>query len=306
MNQPGTVCLLEDLGVLHIAGAEAGKFLQGQLSNDVSVLSAGTLLRAGLHNPQGRALALLALIDAADEGILAVLPVELMATVAAHLRRYVLRSKVTISDDSGKYRVLGLAGRDAGAALTGLRVAYGLSSDERALLLQPVSAPAPGADAMPRDAWRALDVAAGLPQVYGATSGQFVAQMLNLDCINAISFTKGCYTGQEVIARAHYRGRIKRRMQRFLSAAPLRLAAGDPGVLSDGRSYRVVEATQHADGRCEFLAVAALAAATEGVAAEGLGGAVGDADQSGRPAGAGAEGVSVAATALPLPYLLPD
>jgi tRNA-modifying protein YgfZ len=305
MNQPGTVCLLEDLGVLHIAGAEAGKFLQGQLSNDVSVLSAGTLLRAGLHNPQGRALALLALIEAADEGILAVLPVELVSTVAAHLRRYVLRSKVTISDDSGKYRVLGLAGPDAGAPLAGLRVAYGLSRDERVLLLQPVTAPAPGADAMPRDAWRALDVAAGLPQVYGVTSGQFVAQMLNLDCINAISFTKGCYTGQEVIARAHYRGRIKRRMQRFLSTAPLQLAAGDAGVLADGRSYRVVEATQHADGRCEFLAVAALAAATEGAAAEGAGV---DPDQSGQPPAAAATGPSVAAAALPLPlpYLLPD
>ena len=86
--------------------------------------------------------------------------------------------------------------------------------------------------------------------------------MLNLDCIDAISFTKGCYTGQEVIARAHYRGRIKRRMQRFVSGAPLRLAAGDAGRLEDGRSFRVVEAVQHADGRCEFLAVAALPGAT--------------------------------------------
>jgi len=295
MSHTGTVCLLDDLGTLRIAGAEAGKFLQGQLSNDVTVLSAGTLLRAGLHNPQGRALALLGLIDAGDDGILAVLPRELVSTVAAHLRRYVLRSKVTLSDDSASYRVLGLAGSDAGAAVAGLRVACGLPGDERMLLLQPATAPSPGADAMAREAWRALDIAAGLPQVYGATSGQFVAQMLNLDCISAISFTKGCYTGQEVIARAHYRGRIKRRMQRFLSAAPLRLAAGDAGVLADGRSFRVVEATQHADGRCEFLAVAAMAAGAEGAATEA---AAGD-------AGAGATS-SVAAVTLPLPYLLPD
>jgi len=94
--------------------------------------------------------------------------------------------------------------------------------------------------------------------VYAANSGQFVAQMLNLDCVDAISFTKGCYTGQEVIARAHYRGRIKRRLQRFVSDAPVRLAAGDVGRLHDGRSFRVVDAGSLADGRCEFLAVTAL------------------------------------------------
>ena len=141
-----------------------------------------------------------------------------------------------------------------------------------------------------REQWRALDIAAGLAQVYSATSGQFVAQMLNLDCIDAISFTKGCYTGQEVIARAHYRGRIKRRMQRFLSHSALRLAAGDAGVLSDGRSFRVVEATQHADGRCEFLAVASLPGAEQ------------QADDSAQRPGTG----GVAASALPLPYALPE
>jgi hypothetical protein len=143
---------------------------------------------------------------------------------------------------------------------------------------------------MPRDAWRALDIAAGLPQVYGATSGQFVAQMLNFDCINAISFTKGCYTGQEVIARAHYRGRIKRRMQRFVSHAPLRLAAGDTGRLEDGRSYRVVDAVQRTDGLTEFLAVASLPGAAQ------------EADESGQLLAAG----GVVVGALALPYTLPD
>jgi tRNA-modifying protein YgfZ len=290
MNQPGAVCLLDDLGTLRFSGAEVGKFLQGQLSNDLSTLSAGALRRAGLHNPQGRTLALLGLI-AADQGdILALLPLELVATVTTHLRRYVLRSKVTISDDSAHYRVLGLASPDAAGTLSGQRLDYGSAHEQRALLVQSALEPPPSGSAMSRQQWRALDIAAGLAQVYSATSGQFVAQMLNLDCIDAISFTKGCYTGQEVIARAHYRGRIKRRMQRFLSGSALRLAAGDAGVLTDGRSFRVVEATQHADGRCEFLAVASLA----GVAQE--------ADEAGHaPASTG-----VAASALPLPYALPE
>ena len=75
----------------------------------------------------------------------------------------------------------------------------------------------------------ALDIAAGVPQVYAATSEEFVAQMLNLDALGAIAFEKGCYTGQEVIARAHYRGRVKRRMQLFLTHAAQELTAGHAG-----------------------------------------------------------------------------
>jgi folate-binding protein YgfZ len=290
MNQLGAVCLLDDFGTLRFSGADAEKFLQGQLSNDVSKLAPGKLLRAGLHNPQGRTLALLWLI-AADQGdILAVLPLELLPTVAAQLRRYVLRAKLTISDDSARYRILGLSGPDAEPALAGRRIAYGPRDEPRALLLQSALEPPPSSPAMSRDQWRALDIAAGLAQVYTQTSGQFVAQMLNLDCIDAVSFTKGCYTGQEVIARAHYRGRIKRRLQRFRSRSALRLAAGDHGRLDDGRGFRVVEAVQHADGSCEFLAVASSSGAAQ------------EADETGQPLPI----QGVAYSALPLPYTLPE
>jgi tRNA-modifying protein YgfZ len=290
MKQLGAVCLLDDFGTLRFSGADVERFLQGQLSNDLSKLPPGVLLRAGLHNPQGRTLALLWLLTADLGDILAVLPLELLSTVATHLRRYLLRAKVTISDDSACYRVLGLASPDAALAVSGRRFAYGLHEDHRGLLLHSALEPEPSGPAMSREQWRALDIAAGLAQVYSATSGQFVAQMLNLDCIDAISFTKGCYTGQEVIARAHYRGRIKRRLQRFLSRAPLRLAAADLGRLDDGRSFRVVEATQHADGTCEFLAVASLPGAEQ------------QADESGKLLAAG----GVACSALPLPYPLPE
>jgi folate-binding protein YgfZ len=108
----------------------------------------------------------------------------------------------------------------------------------------------------PRDLWRQLDIIGGVPQIYAATSEEFVAQMLNLDVLGAVAFDKGCYTGQEVIARAHYRGRVKRRLQRFRSRKPLELAPGDSGALPDGRVFRVLDAVRLADGRCEFLAVA--------------------------------------------------
>jgi tRNA-modifying protein YgfZ len=290
MKQLGAVCVLDDFGTLRFSGADVERFLQGQLSNDVSTLAPGALLRAGLHNPQGRTLALLWLIAAEQGDVLAVLPLELLATVAAQLRRYVLRAKLTISDDSAQYRICGLSSLDAARELPGRRIAYGARDEPRALLLQSVLEPPPGSPAMSREQWRALDIAAGLAQVYSATSGQFVAQMLNLDCIDAISFTKGCYTGQEVIARAHYRGRIKRRLQRFLSRSAARLAAGDAGRLEDGRSFRVVEAVEHGDGACEFLAVASMIGAAQ------------EADETGQLLRA--QGLPY--SALPLPYSLPE
>lgn len=293
MNEPGAACLLDDYGTLRLRGADVEKFLQGQLSNDVATLPADALLRAGLHNPQGRTLALLWLVAAAPGDILAILPRELLPGIGTQLQRYVLRAKVTISDDSAQHRIWGLAAPEGCASFAGRRIAYGARAQRRELLLQAPEQPPP-LPALSREQWRALDIAAGLPQVYGATSGQFVAQMLNLDCVDAISFTKGCYTGQEVIARAHYRGRIKRRMQRFVSGAPLRLAAGDAGRLEDGRSFRVVEAVQHTDGRCEFLAVAALPGATP------------PADEGAQAAAVAGVGVGGAFSALPLPYPLPE
>jgi folate-binding protein YgfZ len=279
-------CLLDDLGVLRFRGADVRKFLQGQLSNDIGRLSSGALLRAGVHNPQGRTMALLALAASADGDVLALMPRDLIGSISTLLKRYVLRSKVTITDETAHLRIVGLISAETTATAAGQRYRYGLQGDERALLLQDGSqAPAIGTS-LSREQWRALDIAAGLPQVSSATSGHFVAQMLNLDCIDAISFDKGCYTGQEIIARAHYRGRVKRRMQRFISSGPQTLAAGASGRLNDGRNFRVVEATVREDGRCEFLAVAHLPGA---------------APDSEEVAG-GASRYSLAAQALPLPY----
>ena len=123
MYQPGSVCVLDDLGTLRFSGADAGKFLQGQLSNDVSALSATALLRAGLHNPQGRTLALLWLIAADGGDVLALLPRELLDAIASQLRRYVLRAKLTISDNSAQQRIYGLAAPDACPAAAGRRIA---------------------------------------------------------------------------------------------------------------------------------------------------------------------------------------
>jgi tRNA-modifying protein YgfZ len=289
---------LDDLGALRLAGADAARFLQGQLSNDVGRVSAERSALAGLHNPQGRTIALLRLAQLAPNDFLALLPRELAAPVAARLSKYVLRAKVKVSDESAGWRVTGViacglgaatgprSGDAASAPMAGYPTAAGeqrrLGGDlvicldgrpARWLLIAPAAAAAadaaapradsrlPHSEPARRDVWRQLDIISGMPQVYGATSEEFVAQMLNLDVVGAIAFDKGCYTGQEVIARAHYRGRVKRRLQRFRSRGPLDLGPGDSGELPDGRAFKVVEAVRLEDGRCEFLAVAPLPAA---------------------------------------------
>jgi folate-binding protein YgfZ len=163
---------------------------------------------------------------------------------------------------------------------------------ERWIVVSPAAAQSPAAEShgVAREEWRALDIADGIPQVYAATSEAFVAQMLNLDVVGGIAFDKGCYTGQEVIARAHYRGKVKRRMQRFQTTGPSNLKPGDSGTLRDGRSFKVVDAAVLHDGRTEFLAVTTLSAA-------------GDEDA---PGGASSAGIAVLdAVPLALPYSLP-
>src|SRR5580698_5519410 len=296
---------LERWAVLRIAGPDAVRFLQGQLSNDVALLNAERSLLAGFHNPQGRVIAILRLLQWAPEEVLALLPRELVSSVIERLRRFVLRAKVRLTDATPEWRVLGLIGTDdtpphglrlplgAGAQLHGdgqLCVRVSDAPSRCVLLTAAGNDPLPDcAPADPRE-WTRLDVAAGMPQVYAQTSELFVAQMLNLDLIEAISFSKGCYTGQEVIARAHYRGRVKRRMQRFESLQPSVLIPGDSGHLADGRAYRVVEALQRPDGYSEFLAVAPLPGAAH--EAEDVRTVSAAQRLSARP--------------LPLPYELPD
>jgi tRNA-modifying protein YgfZ len=252
------------LGLLHFRGVDGRKFLQGLLSNDMDALGAQAFMLAGLHNPQGRVLALLRLAAPADDHVVAVLPAELAAATTVTLRRYLLRAKVAINEET--------------------------SAEALARLAATVPAAGPILD----PAARARDIAAGVPQVYAATSGRFVAQMLNLDCVGAVSFDKGCYMGQEIIARTHYRGRMKRRMQRFLCPAAVALLPGQEVLLGDGRSAQVVDAVT-VDGGTEFLAVAPR----PGVATDEPPAASKDPRDA-------AVSVALDCRPLPLPYAFPD
>lgn len=316
---------LPDEGVLAVRGPDARKFLNGQLSQQLLSLGAGETVLAGLHNPQGRTLAILRVVADGPQDVLCVLPRSLLEGVLSLLRKYLLRSKAALTDETPLWRVQGhWPAPGAAAAATGAagpgpaagthspsRLLWPHTSDGRYMRLERCDAaidsagatsassvaPNEPSPAAPQAAWHRADIAAGLPRIYGVTQGEFVAQMLNLDVLEGISFNKGCYTGQEVIARAHFRGRVKRRLQRFSVAVTstfeaTTLAPGEQITLADGRDAIVVDSAAAHEGRVEFLAIARYATATDSTTSE-------DASPN------AASRARIEATPLPLPYELP-
>lgn len=282
---------LDDLAVLDVRGGDIVPFLQGQVSHDVALLAQRGSLLAALNNAQGRVLAVLRLLHVAPGQVLIVLPSGLAEPIRLLLQKYVLRAKVTIAAGSA-WQVYGLSGPDAAAAA---RTRLHMPMDTtgwRQLIIAPRGEAPPESDADSRESWRLADIETGIPEILDATSGMFVAQMLNLDLLDAISFSKGCYTGQEVIARAHYRGQVKRRAQRFFTESPVPLGPGERVRLGDGRSAQVLMAAPAEGGGQQFLAVAPVHALHGTDAPERDGQAAAPAEQQ------------VLATQLPLPYAL--
>jgi folate-binding protein YgfZ len=250
-----------------------------------SALGASTL--AGLHNPQGRVIALLAVVRTSAD--------EFFAGAAARTRPggRSTPAQVRASKQGGHRRGLGiycvLGSADAAPAPDIATLAWGT----RRLLLAPRDrlGEFDVADAAAWARWQIADIAEGLPQVNAATSEVFVAQMLNLDLLGAIAFDKGCYTGQEVIARAHYRGRVKRRLQRWINSSGVSLKPADTARGPDGRALSVVRVAARPDGQEEILAVGNYAAVLEPVAETAPATEAASAEVSGP---------------LPLPYSLPE
>jgi hypothetical protein len=257
---------LDDLAILSARGADVRSFLQGQVSMDVGQLDERPVL-TGLHNAQGRCLAVLRLVQVDPGQILMALPADLAATVAAHLSKFVFRARVRFENASSQWRIYGATGPDAEAAAS-TRVCIPMDATGlRQMIVAPRSEALPEGDVQSRASWRLDDIAAGLPEINAGTSGMFTAQMLNLDLIGAVSFSKGCYTGQEIIARAHYLGQVKRRMQRFHTDDTRVLEPGSRIDLADGRRAQVVMASDAEGGGQEMLAVTSAAATDEPVSA---------------------------------------
>jgi folate-binding protein YgfZ len=274
------VAALRGMAALFITGADARTLLQGQLSADLRKLTPRQALLASCSSAQGRVQAVLTLLERA-EGIVALLPASMVVHTVERLRRYVLRARVEFLQQPGEWVVAPLTLLQA-AAFAGRELQPGecqttgnttvlrwWSIDARHLLLAPAAAVAIEQDAvLPDLAWRRAEIAAGIAQVYPETHESFIAQMLNLDALGGISFDKGCYTGQEIIARAQYRGTVKRRMYRY--SATCGAPPAGTKLLCDGvHAGEVVDAVSAPPG-CELLAVVSSDRADALLALDGI------------------------------------
>jgi len=237
LDTTGSICSLDHLGCIRASGADVQVFLQGQLSNDINELQNARIQLSAYCNPKGRMLAQFIVIpDKAD--YLLLLPRSILEPTLKRLRMFVLRSQVTLTDASDEIVCLGLAGSGVtsqlGDALSMPAEDYQLSQTDTMLVCK-LPAPWPRflivttlspattlwqqatAHLLATDQhlWHWLDIQAGLPSIWPQTVEEFVPQMVNLELINGVNFKKGCYPGQEIVARMHYLGKAKRRMYRL-------------------------------------------------------------------------------------------
>jgi folate-binding protein YgfZ len=227
---------LTDWALLRAHGADAAAFLQSQLTQDVVGLQTGEARLSGYCTAKGRLLASFIVwrMRADEFGLLC--SADLAAAVRKRLSMYVLRARCRVDYASGEWSVFGLAGAAAQRLADGAQPWHtrqqgaqwfiGLPPVEqvpRWLLVQPAEVQVPELPALDTQAWGWLEVMSGVPRVTAATAEQFVPQMINFELVGGVHFQKGCYPGQEVVARSQYRGTVKRRMHLFatnVSALP--------------------------------------------------------------------------------------
>lgn len=212
------------LGVLTVAGSDAVKLLQGQITCNINDITDTKSSLGAMCNPKGRVITTFLLVKNAD-AFLMILPKELLAAVKKRLQMYVLRSDVTLTDSSDQLCLIGLSHTTSGEAaehrfatnrqenivvdFQGRCLIIANADNAKKFWLEQLQL---GFQPDNSAQWRYLDISSGLPWLSAQTSEEFIPQMLNLDKLGGISFTKGCYTGQEIVARTHYLGKTKREM----------------------------------------------------------------------------------------------
>jgi folate-binding protein YgfZ len=273
---------LTHLGILSFSGDDAEAFLQGQLSCDVSGVNSESSTWGAFCSPKGRMLASF-LLWRGETGFLMALPRDILQDVRQRISRFVLRSKVKIADASDALALHGAAGPQAAAALRDIfpalparpnevrhepargaamlledgRFVLAVPAERAAELRQQLAGPLKAVDWR---TWHWLDIRSGIAWVTAATQDQFVPQMANLELIGGVSFEKGCYAGQEIVARTQHLGKLKRRM--FLANVAAAAVAGDDLFsedLGNQASGTIVDAEFSPDGGCDVLAVVQIA-----------------------------------------------
>jgi tRNA-modifying protein YgfZ len=291
------VAPLHHLGVIRVQGEDAAKFLQGQLTQDFVLLGQGEARLAAFCTAKGRMQAsFIGLRRTADE-ILLVCSGDLLAPTLKRLSMFVLRAKARLTDASSEFALAGLAGeavpspksapwtlsQAAGGHVVQL---YPADGHPRALWLAPADAPLPAGAPLTPGLWQWGEVRSGVAMISAAIVEAFVPQMLNYESVGGVNFKKGCYPGQEVVARSQFRGTLKRRA--FIAHADGELAAGQEVFQAadpEQPAGLVAQAAPSPEGGWDAIVSLQLAAAEAG----GL--------HAGTAAGP-------ALQLLPLPYLL--
>ncbi len=240
-------CRLDDLGVIRARGVDAATFLQGQLTNDVVGLDDSRARLAAFCSSKGRMQAsFIVWRNGAEEFALACSR-DLLAPTLKRLAMFVLRAKCKLDDASGDIMLWGLAGHAAAAPggadrwqreqstdSTGSTIRLPDSEGRSRALHIGIGDPAPpAAGSLSLADWRWLDVSSGIVTIVAATVDRFVPQMVNFEHVGGVDFQKGCYPGQEVVARSQYRGTLKRRA--FLFDVDARDAAAGDDVYAEGQ-----------------------------------------------------------------------
>lgn len=285
------MCDLSHYALLAVQGKDAVKFLQGQLTNDVAKVDDQHSQLNAYCNNKGRMLANFRIFSS-DGTFFIALPQELADTTLNKLQQYVLRSQVMLGDVSDSLLSIGVAGENIAATLSEYLGELPGNTDEVAqfenaivircagkhrfeLYATPEHMPthwqklAASATTSGAGDWELLNIRAGIPVITTATSEAFVPQMANMELINGVSFTKGCYTGQEIVARMHYLGKLKKRMYRISIAGKDVPAAGEKlseANASDTQDVGTIISAQLAEnGKVEALAVIQNKDAKEGI-----------------------------------------
>lgn len=240
-------CILSHEGILAVRGPDASKFLQGQVTCNLNYLSDSHSSLGARCTPKGRMQSSFRIVSVAD-GYLLAMASELLEAQLADLKKYAVFSKSKLSDESPDWLRIGLSGGDDILHSLGLPLAAEADSvvhhnellalrlsDGRAELWVPASQAAAVQTQLdsqlpqaPLNDWLLAQVRAGVGQVMGSTRELFIPQMINLQALGGVSFKKGCYTGQEIVARMQYLGKLKRRLYRLTLADPQIPEPGTP------------------------------------------------------------------------------
>lgn len=238
---PDGIAVLAHWGVIRAQGAEAASFLHGQLTNDFSRLDPSHARLAGYCSAKGRLLASFIGWKNSPEEVLLACSADLLAPTLKRLSMFVLRAKCKLGDASTEWRLFGLSGPSAQAWIGSAAPTQvwgrgdhaggslirlpDLAGQPRFLWAAGPGAEAPALPSIPLEAWRLGDILGAVPSIEAVTVDRFVPQMLNFELLGGVDFKKGCYPGQEVVARSQYRGTTKRRS--FVFDCPLAARSGE-------------------------------------------------------------------------------